>query len=127
MIDLARKRNRDKSISFSVQDAAGLIFSDNSFDAVFDFGIIHHIPDWKKALDEIRRVLQCGGWLIMDDLSIESFETNTGKAFRLLSVHPYESMFRTDEFVDYRKEWIRNYRLGRQTAEINKILKLCAR
>jgi ubiquinone/menaquinone biosynthesis C-methylase UbiE len=101
MIDLAVRRNKDTAISFEVQDASCLNFPDESFDAVFDFGIIHHIPDWMKALGEIRRVLKNGGWLIMDDLSIETFETVTGRAFRMLSVHPYEKMYRVDEFINH--------------------------
>ncbi len=103
MIDLAIKRVRDDTISFSVQDAANLDFPADTFDAVFDFGIIHHIPDWKKALDEIRRVLKDGGCLIMDDLSLETFESLSGKVMKILSAHPYESMYRVDDFLDYLK------------------------
>lgn len=34
---------------------------DRSYDAVFDFGIIHHIPDWRAAVAEAARVLTPGG------------------------------------------------------------------
>ncbi len=34
---------------------------DNTYDAVFDFGIIHHVPDWRRALAEVHRVLKPGG------------------------------------------------------------------
>ncbi|MGH3921110.1 MAG: class I SAM-dependent methyltransferase [Pseudonocardiaceae bacterium] len=33
---------------------------DDAYDAVFDFAIIHHIPDWRSALDEVVRVLKPG-------------------------------------------------------------------
>jgi ubiquinone/menaquinone biosynthesis C-methylase UbiE len=42
-------------------DVAGLPFLDASFDAVFDFGAIHFVSDWERALDEVRRVLRPGG------------------------------------------------------------------
>ena len=32
-----------------------------TYDAVVDFGIIHHIPHWRAALAEIFRVLKPGG------------------------------------------------------------------
>jgi ubiquinone/menaquinone biosynthesis C-methylase UbiE len=34
---------------------------DHHFDAVFDFGTLHHIPDNHSAIDEVARVLRPGG------------------------------------------------------------------
>jgi ubiquinone/menaquinone biosynthesis C-methylase UbiE len=34
--------------------------ADESFDAVFDFGVIHHVPAWEDAIREVRRVLEPG-------------------------------------------------------------------
>ena len=56
MIRLAKK-NKLPHVTFSVGDVTNLSFKDNSIDGVFDFVILHHIADWKKALDEIYRVL----------------------------------------------------------------------
>ncbi|MGI8783428.1 MAG: class I SAM-dependent methyltransferase [Acidobacteriota bacterium] len=44
-----------------VGDAAAIEAEDESFDAVFDFGIIHHIPNWRRAVSEVARVLRPGG------------------------------------------------------------------
>jgi ubiquinone/menaquinone biosynthesis C-methylase UbiE len=41
--------------------ATDLPFQDNTFDAVFSYGVLHHIPDMKKALTEVERVLKEGG------------------------------------------------------------------
>jgi SAM-dependent methyltransferase len=38
-----------------------LPFEDESFDLVFSHGVIHHIPDTQKAVDEFHRVLRPGG------------------------------------------------------------------
>lgn len=42
-------------------DATDLQFDNNTFDCVYSFGVLHHIPDVKKALSEIKRVLKPGG------------------------------------------------------------------
>jgi ubiquinone/menaquinone biosynthesis C-methylase UbiE len=40
-------------------------FEDNSFDMVYSFGVLHHIPDIAQAQREIHRVLRPGGKLVM--------------------------------------------------------------
>jgi ubiquinone/menaquinone biosynthesis C-methylase UbiE len=54
-------------------DASKLDFPDNHFDAVFDFGIIHHIPNWKDCIQELKRVLKPNGEVILEELSIDTF------------------------------------------------------
>ena len=54
------------AVNFRRMDAHCLEFPDNSFDAVFGFGILHHL-DYEKALDEIRRVLRPGGVMIFNE------------------------------------------------------------
>lgn len=46
-------------------DATNMDFDDETFDFVFSFHALEHIPDYRKALSEMRRVLRPeGGWLI---------------------------------------------------------------
>ncbi len=45
-------------------DATALEFRDESFDAVYAFGVLHHIPEAARAVSEIRRVLNPGGNLL---------------------------------------------------------------
>lgn len=42
-------------------DATTLEFADGTFDFVFSYHAIEHIPDYRKALQEMRRVLVAGG------------------------------------------------------------------
>jgi SAM-dependent methyltransferase len=46
-------------------DATSLAFADNTFDVVYSFGVLHHIPEAAKAVAEIHRVLKPGGELLV--------------------------------------------------------------
>lgn len=104
MIALAQRGNRDSTIRFQVMDAAQLDFPDNTFDTVFDFGIIHHIPNWRDCIRELSRVVKLGGELLLEDLSIESFDGLIGGFWKRVLAHPYEHMFTVQEFTDYLRE-----------------------
>lgn len=105
MIKIAKKNNADPSILFTVGDAANLSSTpNNSFDAVFDFGIIHHIPNWQDCLNELKRVVKPEGQLILEDLSIETFTEGVGNIYRRVLDHPYKEMFTRTEFIEYLKK-----------------------
>lgn len=62
-------------------DICNLPFSDNSFDVVFCNHVLEHIPDDKKAMQELYRILKPNGWGIFQipqDLKrAVTFEDNT--------------------------------------------------
>jgi ubiquinone/menaquinone biosynthesis C-methylase UbiE len=47
--------------NLKVGNAENLEFSDESFDFVYSWGVIHHSPNTQKACEEIYRVLKIGG------------------------------------------------------------------
>lgn len=55
-------------ISFIEMSAENLEFNDNSFDLASISMALHHLPDIKKALEEIQRVVKPGGWIIVNEL-----------------------------------------------------------
>ncbi|MBV9743966.1 MAG: class I SAM-dependent methyltransferase [Acidobacteriia bacterium] len=64
---ITRSRFEDdrRSGAFSNGDAENLPFSDNSFDLVYSFGVLHHTPATEKAIDEVYRCLRPGGEAII--------------------------------------------------------------
>ena len=52
---------------FIVGDANALPFPDGEFDLVYTNKATHHIPDWRRAISEMARVLKPGGHLIYSD------------------------------------------------------------
>lgn len=61
-VALARKNAPEAQIS--VGDLSATQFPDAFFDAVFTFGVFHHIPQWPVALQEVRRILKPEGVLV---------------------------------------------------------------
>lgn len=62
-IEVAREyaQLRGQNIDFQVGNSEKLNFDDQSFDAVYSFGVLHHTPDIDAAIAEVRRVLKPGG------------------------------------------------------------------
>jgi len=76
MVRFAQENIYDLSnIRFLEADATDLPFQDNDFDIVLSFGVMHHIGDWEKALEEISRVLKPQGFFIFGDIAYSRFTT----------------------------------------------------
>jgi ubiquinone/menaquinone biosynthesis C-methylase UbiE len=85
---------RDK-IEFKLEDAMALAEADETFDAVFSFGVLHHMEDWRKAVKEISRVLKHGGELFFEE-PFRPFLKNF--LVRSLTAHPEGGEFDYEEF-----------------------------
>ena len=64
----SRPKTLDKIISFFVGDAQDLPFPNACFDAVVNFGIIHHILDWRRCIAELSRVTKPGGAFYFEEI-----------------------------------------------------------
>lgn len=97
MITLARKRLkcRGQRVTLWVGDATNIKVESNVYDAVFDFGIIHHIPDWNAAIQEVYRVLKPGGRFYGEEV-FDKFITSP--FWKRVLDHPQKNRFDHDRF-----------------------------
>jgi ubiquinone/menaquinone biosynthesis C-methylase UbiE len=75
-------------------DACRLPFAENTFDVVYARGMLHHLPDPARGMQEIRRVLKPGGLAVVLDPNKT-----------LLSTLPRYLARRTDHFDDDHKSF----------------------
>ena len=78
-IQNAQSNAKGIDMQFLEADAAHLPFSDASFDIILSFGVMHHIPRWVDALQEIVRVLNSQGHFIYWDLMFSPLLAKIGK------------------------------------------------
>ncbi len=71
LVELARRRTQrfGERVALSVGTATQIDTSEESFDAVFDFGVIHQIAEWRTAVAECARVLKPGGRFYFESVS----------------------------------------------------------
>jgi ubiquinone/menaquinone biosynthesis C-methylase UbiE len=77
-------------------DVTAIQADDESFDAVFDFGVIHHVVAWEDAISEVRRVLKPGGIFVFEEVTKQALDR---WVYRALFEHPDENRFTTQDFV----------------------------
>lgn len=97
MVRLAQRRlAREHNIYFSVASADAIPQPDASFDAVFDFGVLHHVPDWRYAVVEIKRVLAPGGRFYFEEVTEQALQR---WSFRTFLKHPECDRFTEEQFL----------------------------
>jgi ubiquinone/menaquinone biosynthesis C-methylase UbiE len=91
---LTRYINR---VSLFTGDVEAIDAPDASFEAVVDYGILHHVPDWRKAINEVARVLRPGGTFHFE----EPFEALLNMTISQYSLdHPESARFSASEFQE---------------------------
>ncbi|UUW88610.1 class I SAM-dependent methyltransferase [Pimelobacter simplex] len=102
MVTRARRRLRRYNDQVRVEQGnaddlrAALGAEDSSYDAVFDFGIIHHVTNWRDAVTEVARVLRPGGTFYYLEVTAAALAR---PSFRRLLDHPTEDRFTAGQFL----------------------------
>ena len=97
MVALAAERlaSRGSSVRLWQGDAAAIAAPAAFYDAVFDFGIIHHVPDWRRALVDVFRVLKPGGRFLVEEVLSGFIDNPLGRRFL---DHPLDDRFDHERF-----------------------------
>jgi ubiquinone/menaquinone biosynthesis C-methylase UbiE len=96
---VARARERIRvdgvPVRLWVGDAERIGVPDGTYDAVVELAILHHVPGWRHALAEVRRVLRPGGLFLFEELSTEFFfdVPVVSRLLRQFTLHPWDTMF----------------------------------
>jgi len=103
MVRLARQRVRREAaaarpghVRLWVGDATAIPARSATYGAVFDFGIVHHVPDWRAALREVARVLMPGGRLYAEEMLAGFIDHPVARA---LLKHPRQDRFDAPAFL----------------------------
>jgi ubiquinone/menaquinone biosynthesis C-methylase UbiE len=99
MVELARARlaPHGSRVRIWQGDAEHIDAPDATYDAVFDFAIVHHVPDWRGALSEVARVLKPGGRFYSEEVLRALIHH---PLWRRLLEHPMHDRFNSKDFAD---------------------------
>ena len=89
-----------RRISFYVGDVLRLPYKNEALDAVFAFGVLHHVPDWRAGLGEIARVLKTGGTYFLEEIYPSLYQNIITKHILL---HPRENRFLSQDLKEATK------------------------
>lgn len=95
----AQQRFAGKSedrVVLAVGSVDKLPFPDEYFDAVFDFGMLHHVVDWQAGVAEIQRVLRPSGLFFFEEVTRAALNR---WIYRTFLDHPTENRFSEAEFM----------------------------
>jgi ubiquinone/menaquinone biosynthesis C-methylase UbiE len=95
----AQQRFAGKSkgrVVLTVGNVDKLPFPNEYFDAVFDFGMLHHVVDWQAGVAEIQRVLKPAGLFFFEEVTRAALNR---WIYRTFLDHPSENRFSEAEFM----------------------------
>ena len=106
MIAEAKRDTRSAKLHFSVQDMFRLPYANQSFNVVIVSNALHIVPQPKKALQEIKRVLKDDGTLIAPTFTHagNSFSGKVKAFFMKLAGFPLHSRWTSVEYLCFLRQ-----------------------
>ncbi|MFD5463357.1 SAM-dependent methyltransferase [Kitasatospora sp. NPDC127059] len=126
-VQLANSRTETAGLShlarFQYADATDLPFPDRSFDGAWAIESLLHIPDTRRALTELRRVLAPGSPLLISDMILrapdpERHDHSSLTPLTTLRTHLEDSGFQIEKITDLDEHLHRS--LNRLDADLNR-------
>ncbi len=108
---ITKARQRHPQYRFLVQDATDLSqFGEASKDVVIIFGVLHHIPEWRRVIDEVQWILRPGGSFFVEeprgmDLKLFDFFFRWGHPDSDFGIRRMEGYLESRGFTICNKQW----------------------
>ena len=83
---------KQSKFQFCQSDATNLPYGNQKFDAVFGFGFLHHVAQWRDSLADLVRVLKTGGAYYLVEFYPQLYQNLITKH---LLVHPELDRFKS--------------------------------
>ena len=113
------------NIQFFEGDSTDLKFNDNEYDIVYSSGVLHHISNWQKVLEEITRLLKPKGYYIFSDLAYSRFTTrlfkNITKNYGFYTIDDIINFMKNNNFEILQKEKTEGLLLKTHTIILRKL------
>jgi len=110
-LEIAKKKLGTKGFTFTQSTGSELPFENESFDVAVFVRVIHHLKDPRKVLEEINRVLEKDGWLILEFANKKHFKAtlldfhNKNDNLEPIDISDLDSSL---PFKNYHPKWIEN-------------------
>jgi 2-polyprenyl-3-methyl-5-hydroxy-6-metoxy-1,4-benzoquinol methylase len=98
--NVLQQRLEDR-INIRRDNLLALSFKDASFDYVLCWGVLMHVPDVKRAVSELSRVLRPGGILILSEGNMHSLQAIALRMLRRATTRRKTEVVRTEAGVEY--------------------------
>ena len=92
---------KNRLLKIWVGNVRNMPVESDRYDAVFNFGVIHHVVNWRAALSEIHRVLKPGGKFYCEEIHSRYI---THPIFGKLMKHPQIDRFDDIKLISALKE-----------------------
>lgn len=79
----------ENQVNFRIENAQDLSFPDHSFDVIFSVNVFHHLKKTNVVLDEMARLLRCGGKIVLGDFNAKGLAIINECHTREGRVHDY--------------------------------------
>ena len=110
-----RQKAHRRSNRLWVGNTRHIPVADRSYDAVVNFGAIHHVVRWRRAIAEIHRVLKPGGAFCCEEI-LRRYITHP--LLGRLMDHPQEDRFDAQQFLAALQQYGFRIQASRQLADL---------
>lgn len=70
LLRFSKKRDKSGKMKYACMDCEELAFKEEAFEKIICFGILHHLPNPEKGIEEMHRILRGGGILVSEPNSL---------------------------------------------------------